>query len=151
IAVVDDAPWTRQPDESSPAFQAFALYRDLLGERTTRRVARELGKSNALVMRWSREKDWVKRAEAYDRHLDEKWRQARETELTAMKTRHAEGAGILVAKAMRRLAGHKESGVLPIDENTMDAQDVVRALEVGVKLERLSMGEATDYIRGAHV
>src|SRR5262249_27874707 len=104
-----------------------------------------------LVARWSREKHWVARAEAYDRHLDEKWRNQRETELTQMKIRHAEGAGILVAKAMRRLAGHKESGVLPIDENTMDAQDVVRALEVGVKLERLSMGEATDYIRGAHV
>ena len=45
-------PWDRQPGETRQAFEAFRIYRDQLSERSTVKVAKELGKSTALIHRW---------------------------------------------------------------------------------------------------
>jgi hypothetical protein len=59
-------PWNRQPGETSKAYEAFSLYRDLGSERSTRRVSEQLAKSETLIKRWSGKYDWVARAGAWD-------------------------------------------------------------------------------------
>ena len=63
------AAWERQPRESAQAYQAFSIYRDLGEERALRAVAAQLGKSRALIERWSRNWNWVERARQYDDSL----------------------------------------------------------------------------------
>lgn len=63
-------PWEPQGKESSVAYQAFAEYRDLGPDRSLDQVGRKLGKSQALMERWSSKYDWVKRAREFDTHID---------------------------------------------------------------------------------
>ena len=59
----------RQPEESEQAFTAFRTYLALGKKRSLRMVGRELGKSKALMERWSSQWNWVARVEAYTDHL----------------------------------------------------------------------------------
>lgn len=62
----DIRPWDRQPGESSKAYEAFVTYRDLGHDRTVPKVAGQLGKSQALMTRWSSQHNWVSRSSAWD-------------------------------------------------------------------------------------
>lgn len=62
--------WERRASESPQAFRAFVTYRDGGDERSIQKVSDELGKSMALLCRWSSRHSWVKRAADYDRHND---------------------------------------------------------------------------------
>jgi hypothetical protein len=68
---MDRPRWERQPGEGTRAHAAFAAYRDMGATRSLAKVAKTLGKSRALVERWSSAWDWVARAGAYDDFLDE--------------------------------------------------------------------------------
>lgn len=61
--------WERQPNESAQAFEAKRKYLEMGVGRSNAKVGRELGKSTALMDRWSRQWDWVKAAEDWDNHL----------------------------------------------------------------------------------
>jgi len=66
-------PGGRQAGESLAAYAAFSVYREMAGEpggRSLRAVGRRLGKSRALVERWSRAWCWQARARAFDEHRD---------------------------------------------------------------------------------
>lgn len=63
-------PWEPRPNESMPAYAAFAEYRDLGPKRSMDAVGKGLGKSLALMERWSARHSWVERAREYDAHLD---------------------------------------------------------------------------------
>lgn len=62
-------PFDRQPGESEQAFTAFRTYLDLGPRRSLATVGRELGKSKAMMERWSSRWSWVARVEAYTDHL----------------------------------------------------------------------------------
>jgi len=59
----------RQPGEREEAFTAFRAYLDLGPKRSLAAVGRQLGKSKALMERWSSRWNWVARVEAYTNHL----------------------------------------------------------------------------------
>lgn len=59
-------PWDRQPGETSKAYAAFQVYLDLADQRSTRRTAEALSKSEALINGWSRKHSWPARARAWD-------------------------------------------------------------------------------------
>lgn len=61
-------PWARRSTETHQAYGAFRVYLDV---RSTRIVAEQLTKSEALMRRWSAEHDWVERVSAYDTYLAE--------------------------------------------------------------------------------
>lgn len=64
--------WDKLERETGKAFAAFILYRDLGPSRTVNLVAQKLGresKNNKALLKWCRENDWVRRAGAYDAHL----------------------------------------------------------------------------------
>jgi hypothetical protein len=59
-------PWDRQPFETSKAYEAFSIYRDMGAKRTVRGTAEALTKSEQLIKGWSGKNDWVRRAAAFD-------------------------------------------------------------------------------------
>jgi hypothetical protein len=63
--------WAQLADESSPAFAAFTVYRDLpVVERSIRAAAEACGKHIRLLERWSRKYAWVARVRAWDAEND---------------------------------------------------------------------------------
>lgn len=122
------------------AFEAFAAYRDMGSERSTRKVARHLGKSTALINRWSSDKSWVARVSKYDEYLIEEERKLNEKERFDMRKRHASLATQLLAKAAKAL--------LKLPEEEIKASDIARMVDTGVKIERLSRGESTENVDG---
>ena len=63
--------WQQLPHETDKAYQAFVVYRNLdPKERSLSRVVSELGKSRALIERWSAGWSWVERARAWDAHQE---------------------------------------------------------------------------------
>lgn len=59
-------PWDRQPGETSKAYEAFSIYRDMGADRTVRATAEHLTKSEQLIKGWSGKNNWVARAAAWD-------------------------------------------------------------------------------------
>ena len=64
-------PWDRLQDknETSKAYAAFCIYRDMGSERSMDHVSEVCGKSVSLISRWGAKYDWVERARHYDDHL----------------------------------------------------------------------------------
>ncbi len=135
---VEIQPWDRQPGESSKAFEAFCLYRDMGTERSIRKVAQNLSKSTTLIRGWSSKYNWVERATLYDAELDRQAREKRQKEILEMRDRHAKLATQLLTKAAK--------GLLKLSDEDISANDVARLVEVGAKLERLSRGESTENV-----
>jgi hypothetical protein len=164
-------PWEQQPGESQPAFEAFALYRDLgPSERSTRRVARDLDKNHTLIGQWSGRHRWVERVRAWDAEQDRQRRAALSKEAIEAGRRHGQALGaalgvlIMPFRALGRrrvlLDGdgnavvNEDGDVVTVDRNgdleklpTKDlialAQASARYLPALVQAERLVRGEAT--------
>jgi hypothetical protein len=65
--------WTRFDGESSQAFDAFTIYRDMGPHRSYNKVVKELGAKASYIrqiQRWARTYKWKFRADSYDDHLD---------------------------------------------------------------------------------
>lgn len=142
--VLQDPFWERQKGESAKAFEAFVLYRDAGASRSTAKVARELGKSKTLIDRWSGLWKWVPRVQAYDNHVD------RERMVTAQQLRRdAIERHINLGQSMQHVGAAYikdwlekiERGDLP----ALTAKDVKELVDVGVKIERLGIGEPTEH------
>src|SRR4051812_23513801 len=95
--------YARQRGESRQGFAAFVAYRDLGPSRSLAKVGRALGKSVALLERWSARWAWVARAAAYDDHLDQQRRAAWVKAVEDMAQRHATIACMMQEKVVQRL------------------------------------------------
>lgn len=135
-------PWERIPGETSREYQKFCAYRDMnssdkpIRKRSLQRLAKELGLSLDHLKKLSTKNDWVSRAAAYDEYLDELAREQNEAEIIKMRKNHALLASQMITKAAKRL--------LTMPEEEITAADLVRLVDVGVKIERLSRGESTE-------
>ncbi|HUW09215.1 MAG TPA: hypothetical protein VM537_05760 [Anaerolineae bacterium] len=65
----DRQPWERRKGEGRKAYDAFCSYRDQEDARSLAAVGKVLGKSDALMERWSVRWGWVERAHAWDDHI----------------------------------------------------------------------------------
>lgn len=65
-----DEIWTRRENETSVAHDAFKTYLYQGKDRSLANVGKALGKSTALMERWSAAHDWVSRSVAYDKYVD---------------------------------------------------------------------------------
>jgi hypothetical protein len=64
-----DQTWTRRDGETSVAYEAFKEYLHQGSSRTLASVGEALGKSEALMERWSASHDWVARSRDYDSYV----------------------------------------------------------------------------------
>lgn len=158
--------WEQQEGESSTAFTHFVVYRDMRYPKTTkqikdadgnvkktttetvmdgtvpyekrslRKVAAALGMNFRTIARQSEAWEWVKRCEAYDAYVDRSIREANEAAIRKMNQEHALLAQQMIRKATRRL--------LHMPDDQISAAELVRMVDVAVKVERLSRGESTE-------
>jgi hypothetical protein len=142
-------PFEQLPDESAKAFAAFSLYLGLGPQRSCDAVAKKLGKSNALIERWSRCHGWIARVDAHARHFA-----GVEAEAQAALVRGN------AAHWLKRQQDLREEEWAVHDECIRAARealkrfyergrgatlgDIARMLELASKLGRLASGMATD-------
>ncbi|MFI5685834.1 hypothetical protein [Streptomyces sp. NPDC051636] len=124
--------WERQPGESAAAWEAFACYRDLGLSRSIGKVAARLAKSRTLIERWSTAHRWVLRAEAWDREQDRLWRAEQHQAAREVARRHARLASAAQSKIVAQLQ--------QLDPSRLSPSDVIRWLEVTVRIERQAYG-----------
>jgi hypothetical protein len=126
-------PWHRGDNETSKAYAAFIVYRDLGIGRSLAKVGNELGKSRALLEGWCAANSWVIRADAWDREQD----RLHDIEITkqrkAMAARHARMATAFQSKVVDRLATIKPAELTPAE--------ALRWFQVASDIERRSLGE----------
>lgn len=135
-------PWERWESESTKAYEAFSIYRDMGRERSLSKVAEKLQKSETLMGRWSRTYDWVKRAAKWDDEQDRIERETAQKEqakaIRDMRKRHADLGQAMLIKAARALTR------IPDDE--IKPGDISRMVDVASKLERISRGDVGEVV-----
>lgn len=139
--------WERQAGESSVAYEAFLLYRNMShetdGAKKKRRlasVAEKLGKSLKLIERWSRTWDWVERSRAYDNELQRISMEETREAVRKMLKDHMTMAQALQKKAMTAL--------LRLDDQSLSARNILDYLAQGIELERQARLEVAEVSRG---
>lgn len=100
MAASTPAPWERQPGESTKAFAAFQIYLNLGYDRTYKGAYRAYSgrpdwdgdiASMVYFHKWTKAGiGWVKRADAYDEHMESIAQEAKEEHLRATATEWAE-------------------------------------------------------------
>lgn len=145
-------PWERLAGEPAQHYEKFCAYRDMryipaqtegerpkldiTKERSIRGLAASLGVTRQALEQLSARFRWVERCEAYDSYILARLREKNEAEIIKMHETHAAIAGQMLKRALARL--------LTIPEDEITASDLVRLVDVGVKVECLSRGESTE-------
>lgn len=132
-------PWDRQPRESSRAFAAFAIYRDLASKRTYQQVANRLGCNGSNIRRWASEWAWYARAFEWDKFLDQLDRETYSYERHRMSDRLAKEGMALQAIGMDGLQKLQER--VRKNEHRLTTTECVRLIEGGARIEREARGE----------
>lgn len=128
-------PWDPQPGESAVAYEAFTVYRDMTpGNRSTREVARRLGKSETLIGRWSSRHGWVRRVLAWDTDQDRQWR----AEVAVQRRVAAQRQVRMAQVGQQKLAQF----IVNLDPDTLTPSEAARWWELAVKVERQALGVA---------
>lgn len=137
-ATIPPEPWERQKGETSKAWEAFSIYRDMGADRSHAKLSQRLSKNTRTIAEWSKKYEWVKRAAAWDAEQDRIARQSQIDEIKKMRKRHADLASAMLVKAARALQR--------IPEDEIKATDVSRMVETASKLERISRGDAGEVV-----
>lgn len=138
MAEQNNKPWEPLENETPKAYEAFCTYRDLGPNRSMRKTAEKLGKSQKLMEGWSSTHKWGERAAAWDAEQDRFVRQQQLEDIKKMRKQHADLAYSMLIKAAQALKR------IPVDE--IKASDISRFVETASKLERISRGDVGDVI-----
>ncbi len=126
--------WERQENESAEAYEAFSLYRDMPpAERSLAQVGRKLGKSKALMERWSSKNEWRHRVHEYEKYIDALALHKATTQLAEMRARHIKIGQMLQTKGLKALETMKPEEI--------SAKNAIRMVTDGMKVEE-DMAEA---------
>lgn len=139
-------PWDRRENETTKAYEAFCIYRDMGRERSLAKVSEKQQKSGSLIGRWSREHGWVDRAAQWDDEQERIEREIAQKEqvkaIKDMRKRHADVAYAMILKAAKALQRIPEDEIKP--------QDISRFVDVASKLERISRGDVGEVVEERH-
>lgn len=139
-------PWDRRENETSKAYEAFCVYRDMGTDRSLGKVAAKLQKSETLMGRWSGCNDWVERAAQWDDEQDRIARITAQKEqakaIKEMRKRHADLGNAILIKSAQALAR------IPVDE--IKPSDIPRMVDVAAKLERIARGDVGEVVEERH-
>lgn len=124
--------WDIQHDESSRAYEAFAVYRDLGPERSLVKAAQKLGKNVTTITQWSTRHDWVARVRAFDEYVASRTADKAVESAASIRARQAKHAQAIQLRAMQKFATVTPDG--------MSVGEATRAFQVGAEVERKVMG-----------
>ena len=149
FTAADNEPWERMPGESVRHYEYFCAYRDmryapaanaddipklnLSRKRSVRELAQQLDVAKRTIGDLCSRFDWVSRCDAYDLYILRRQRDKNEERILQMRENHAAVGEQLWKRGLRCLLSMKEGKIT--------AADMVRMIDVGVKIERLSRGE----------
>ena len=123
------ASWIQQPGETAKQFEAFQVYYTMpAGERSLAKVGKRLGKSTALMERWSTKNHWVDRARNHDKELARIAYEEEARKVKAMAARHAKLGLALQNKGIMALND--------VEKEEMDLKNILLFIRQGVALER---------------
>ena len=80
-------PWDQQPNESSKAFERFALYRDMGAGRSLRKLAKDLDLNPSTLAEISTKHTWQERVMAFDAYIDKASQHNQVVQVKATKRR----------------------------------------------------------------
>ncbi|NCB72462.1 MAG: hypothetical protein EOM45_11900 [Clostridia bacterium] len=123
--------WGRQEGETTKAYAAFCAYRDYGIDRSIQKVVNkyiENAWSMPLLLRWSANHNWVKRCAAFDSYMDKERQKEYLAQTLEISRRQAQSARRIQDIAIERLSS--------LDPITLTNQELLRYLEVGMRLER---------------
>jgi hypothetical protein len=116
-----------------PQSEAFAMYCGLGHVRSYAAVARHYNVSTRAVLFLAKRYKWAERLREIEAVAEERMREAQIQAVIEARERHLKSLKVLQGKA---LAGMR-------DQNARSLNEATRALETGIKLERLILGEST--------
>lgn len=158
------SPGEKLPAESAQAAQAWFRYRDDGPDRNLRKTAQDLGKSNAVIMGWSKKHGWPARALAWDGFQDglrtaavnralEKATTNWTLERESQRARELDMGQALIAKAKQMLEWplaqrrlEQDGKVTIVEPARWRLADAAKMLETGSKLIRLAAEMETDRV-----
>lgn len=137
----------RLPRESSKAYQAWCVYRDLGIERSIKSVAAQCDKSEQIIGRWSSEFDWVERAAKFDAAQDqirllaqveviEKAEKKRMQSLELTETRLLEELAKVGFSDLTKAAKWDKDGVEIFDSESLDPSVSGAISEVSISYDK---------------
>jgi hypothetical protein len=134
-------PWDQQQNESSKAFECFALYRDMGAGRSLRKLAKDLELNASTIAEISTKHNWQERIAAFDAYIDKASQHNQVVQVKAMKRRQ-----IALALRAQKVA---EKGLKKILRDMDDEQllrklspeGLSKILDTGCRLERLNRDE----------
>ena len=152
------APWDQLPGESSKAYAAFGIFRDLGPRRSLNEASRvyygqappaenttatgRRRKASGQVRLWAERWNWPARARLWDQELERVKRMKQLEAVDEMAERHAKEALMLQNKAVERLRQLRPEELKP--------RDTLDFLVEAAKLERLARGEPTERVAEEH-
>jgi hypothetical protein len=154
--------WDRLPGESSKAFHAFTIYRDLGLDRSVKGVVTKWNKSQSLIYRWSVKYNWKLRVQEWDTYQDQLGQAHAIRTRLAMNKRALEIAQDMQLKALKGFAALEivrkvkvsrkvkdEAGVErtveeEIDKLVISPKDLVRLMESAHRLQKDLLGKADE-------
>lgn len=123
------ASWIQQPGETAKQFEAFQVYYTMpAGKRSLAKVGKRLGKSTALMERWSTKNHWVDRARNHDKELARIAYEEEARKVKVMAARHAKLGLALQNKGIMALND--------VEKEEMDLKNILLFIRQGVALER---------------
>lgn len=132
------APWERQPGESSKAFEAFAVYRDLGVNRSLKKAAQNLNKAVTTLAEWSTKFEWVNRCAAWDAEQDRIARSELMADMAATRKKQRERARRMQDKGMDLLES--------INIGEAKLSEIVSLLKAGMEQERICLGDVGEVV-----
>lgn len=155
-------PFDRRPQESARAYEAFRLYIEMGPNRSLPAVGAKLGKSVALMERWSSRWKWRWRARSYDDSMQRQEEAAKAAALKGkmvdwakrqerIKERDWEQGEALREKVeailkfpLSKVVTKKDGKEIHIYPVKFSVQMAARMLEVASERQRLAAGMATE-------
>lgn len=119
--------WERQPGESEEAYEAFTDYYKN-PKRSQKKTAKAVGKSEALIYRWSVRWHWTERAREYDNALVREEYMATLDKIRKMNKAQA-AIGLLLQKK-------GQEALEKLNLKKMSAKDLLQFLIQGTTIER---------------
>ena len=129
----------RRKGETEKAYEAFEIYLEMGADRSLGKVAGKLGKSKALMERWSRRNEWVSRARDYDAEIRRAMFQEEKKAAAKMRKRQIQTAVLMQKKAL--------DAIDRLDPGEIPPRDIITLFKEAARIEKESrMEEAAEYM-----
>ena len=121
------------------AYEAFRTFRDIGPLRTLDKLADVTEYKRQTIGRWSRTLDWIARAAAWD---DEQHMIEDRERLEAIRSMHSNHR-----TAARAVQSYALQALQRLDISEASAADVARLLDLGTRLERLTLTTSVEQLQ----